>query len=97
MVRLRQISLYNIHVHVILPIIFSLKDVNLLGLWVRFQNIGNVVDTEDYRIVSALQILIYRYSQICIKRSSLGQSKSGLLRQVTSKKRFILYDRTRKR
>jgi len=24
------------------------------------------------------------YNQTCIKRSSLGQSKSGLLRQVTS-------------
>jgi len=41
------------------------------------------------------------YSQTCIKRSLLGQGKSGLLRQVTSKKRFnsyeIFYDRTRKK
>jgi hypothetical protein len=40
-------------------------------------------------------------SQTCIKRSPLGQRKSGLIRQVTSKKRFnsyeIFYDRTRKR
>jgi len=39
------------------------------------------------------------YSQTCIKRSLLGQRKSGLLRQVTSQKRFnsykIFYDRTR--
>ena len=36
----------------------------------------------------------------CIKRSPLGQRKCGLLRQVTSSKRFnsceIFYDRTRK-
>ena len=41
------------------------------------------------------------YSQTCIKRSPLGQRKSGLIRQVTSKKRFnsyeIFYVRTRKR
>ena len=41
------------------------------------------------------------YSQTCIKRSPLGQRKSGLIRQVTSWKRFIsheiLYDRTNKR
>ena len=41
------------------------------------------------------------YSQICIKRSPLGPRKSGLIRQVTSLKRFnsynIFYDRTRKR
>jgi hypothetical protein len=44
---------------------------------------------------------IYMYSQTCIKRSPLGQRKSGLLRQVTSWKRFnsyeIFYDRTRQR
>ena len=32
-----------------------------------------------------------RYSQTCIKRSPLGQWKSGLIRQVTSLKRFKLY------
>jgi hypothetical protein len=32
----------------------------------------------------ALIIYIYIYSQTCIKRSPLGQRKSGLLRQVTS-------------
>jgi hypothetical protein len=40
------------------------------------------------------------YSQICIKRSPLGQRKSDLIRQVTSKKRFnsyeVSYDKTRK-
>ena len=40
------------------------------------------------------------YSETCIKRSPLGQSKSGLLRQVTSYKRFnlneLFYVRTRK-
>ena len=40
-------------------------------------------------------------SQTCIKRSPLGQRKSGLLRQVTSYKRFnsyeIFYDSTRQR
>jgi len=38
------------------------------------------------------------YSQTCIKRSLLGQRESGLVRQVTSLKRFnsyeIFYDRT---
>jgi len=42
-----------------------------------------------------------KYSQTCIKRSPLVHRKSGLLRQLTSKKRFIsyaiFYDRTRKR
>ena len=41
------------------------------------------------------------YSQTCIKRSPLGQWKSGLIRQVTSEKRLIwyeiFYDGTRKR
>ena len=44
---------------------------------------------------------IFKYSQSCIKRSPLGQLLSGLIRQVTSLKRFnsydIFYDRTRKR
>ena len=43
---------------------------------------------------------IFKYSQSCIKRSPLGQRLSGLIRQVTSLKRFnsyeIFYDRTRK-
>ena len=43
---------------------------------------------------------IFKYSQICIKRSPLGQRLSGLIRQVTSLKRFnsyeMFYDRTRK-
>jgi len=42
-----------------------------------------------------------KYSQTCIKRSPLEQRKSGLIRQVTSSKRFnsyeFIYDRTRKR
>ena len=41
------------------------------------------------------------YSQTCIKRSSLQQGKSGLIRQAISKKRInayeIFYDRTRKK
>ena len=40
------------------------------------------------------------YSQICIKWSALGQRKRGLIRQVTSKKRFnsyeVSYDKIRK-
>jgi len=44
--------------------------------------------------------IINIYSQTCIKRSPLGQRKTGLIRQVTSKKRLnsyeIFYDRTRK-
>jgi hypothetical protein len=44
---------------------------------------------------------IFKYSQSCIKRSPLEQLLSGLIRQVTSLKRFnsyeIFYDRTRKR
>jgi len=32
---------------------------------------------------------IYVHSQTCIKRSSLGQRKSGLIRQVTPSKRSI--------
>ena len=40
------------------------------------------------------------YNQTCIKRLTLGQRKSGLIRQVTSYERFnsyeIFYDRTRK-
>jgi len=44
--------------------------------------------------------LIIRYSQICIKSSLLGHQKSGLIRQMTSLKRFnsydTFYDRTRK-
>jgi hypothetical protein len=44
---------------------------------------------------------IFKYSQSCIKRSPLGQRLSGLIRQVTSLKRFnsyeIFYDRTGKR
>jgi hypothetical protein len=44
---------------------------------------------------------IFKYSQSCIKRSPLRQLLSGLIRQVTSLKRFnsyeIFYDRTRKR
>ena len=43
---------------------------------------------------------IFKYSQSCTKRSPLGQLLSGLIRQVTSLKRFnsyeICYDRTRK-
>jgi hypothetical protein len=43
---------------------------------------------------------IFKYSQSCIKRSPLGQLLSGLIRQVSSLKRFnsyeIFYDRTRK-
>ena len=38
-------------------------------------------------ILSAI-IPEYIYSQTCIKRSLLGQRKGGLLRQVTSYKRF---------
>ena len=41
-----------------------------------------------------------QFSQTCIKRSSLGQRKNGLIRQVTSLKRLnsyeIFYDRTTK-
>jgi hypothetical protein len=36
--------------------------------------------------------LEFMYSQTCIKRSALGQSKSGLIRQVTSQKRFNSYE-----
>jgi hypothetical protein len=40
-------------------------------------------------------------SQTCIKRSVMGQIKSGILREVTSSKRInsneIFYDRSRKR
>ena len=43
----------------------------------------------------------YIYSQTCIKRSPLGQRNSGLIRQVTSLKRFnsyeICYNRKRKK
>jgi hypothetical protein len=48
------------------------------------------------------QLSVYKgkYSQTCIKRSPLGQRKSGLIRQVTSKKRLnsyeMFYARTRK-
>ena len=46
-------------------------------------------------------IQFWLYCQTCMKRSSLGQRKSGLIRQVTSYKRFNSYeifnDRTRKR
>ena len=42
-----------------------------------------------------------KHSQTCIKRTPLGQRKSGLIRQVASSKRLnlyeIIYDRTRKR
>ena len=42
-----------------------------------------------------------KYSQACFKRSPLGQRKGGLIRQLTSQKRFnsfeIFYDRTIKR
>ena len=45
-------------------------------------------------------IYMYIYRQTCIKRSPLGQRKSGLIRQVTSSKRFnsyeIVYDWARK-
>jgi hypothetical protein len=41
-----------------------------------------------------------KYSQICTKRSPLGQRNNGLIRQVISLKRFnsyeIFYDITRK-
>ena len=40
------------------------------------------------------------YNQTCIKRTPLGQRRNGLLRQVTSYKRFksyeIVYNRRRK-
>ena len=42
--------------------------------------------------MSPCEKLQHIYSQICIKRSPLGQSKSGLLRQVTSEKRLNLYE-----
>jgi len=46
-------------------------------------------------------VCFYIYSKTCIKMSPLGQRKSGLLRQMTSKKRFNsyenFYDRSRKR
>jgi hypothetical protein len=35
---------------------------------------------------------IFKYSQSCIKRSPLGQLLSGLIRQVTSLKRFNSYE-----
>ena len=42
-----------------------------------------------------------KYNETCLKRSPLGQRKSGLIRQVTTLKRFnsydIFYDRTRKK
>ena len=45
--------------------------------------------------------LRFKYSQTCMKRSPFGPRKHGLLRQMTSKKRFnsngIFYERTRKR
>jgi len=57
-------------------------------------------------IFVVLQIVDYEnlgsviYSQTCIKRSPLGQRKSGLLRQVIVLKKFnsyeMFYDRTRK-
>ena len=41
-----------------------------------------------------------KYSQICTKRSPLGQRNNGLIKQVISLKRFnsyeIFYDMTRK-
>ena len=55
----------------------------------------------DFVIVSPLHIddPIYTYSQTCIKRSPFGTNKSCSFRQVTSQKRFnlfeIFYDRTR--
>jgi len=43
----------------------------------------------------SIRVCIYMYivySQTCIKRSLLGQRKIGLIRQVTSYKRFNSYD-----
>ena len=44
--------------------------------------------------------VIWNYSQTSIKRSSLGQRKSGLIRQVTSLMKFnsyaIFFDMTKK-
>jgi hypothetical protein len=42
----------------------------------------------SFFIASRTDWIITRYSQTCIKRSPLGQRKSGLIRQVTSYKRF---------
>ena len=59
------------------------------------KNISDILDHHLYWVCHQ-----YIYSQTCIKRSPLGQRKSGLIRQVTSLKRFnsyeIFYDRTRK-
>jgi len=63
-----------------------------------------IVFTSYNQLYNALVVLcesqFYKYSQTCIKRSHLGQRESGLIRQVTSLKRFnsyeIFYDRTRK-
>ena len=50
------------------------------------------VQIDMLAINSCFLAIIYIYSQTCIKRSPLGQRKSDLIRQVTSYKRFNLYD-----
>ena len=61
----------------------------------------NIIISEIKKKLNYSNFITLLYSQTCIKRSPLGQRKSGLIRQVTSLKRFnsyeIFYDRTRKR
>jgi hypothetical protein len=83
-----------------LPFVSLLRDKRLgckpLKLWSHvFQSMFIITCGHSFNYAN-----YYACSQTCIKRSPLGQRKSGFLRQVTSYKRFnsceIIYDRTRK-
>jgi hypothetical protein len=59
----------------------------LMNLWTKLHSI----DIKVYFILTNFVIVgKYIYSQTRIKRSHLGKSKSSLLRQVTSYKKFVL-------
>jgi hypothetical protein len=77
-----------------------IKEVDANGKYKKFIAIIDRLPLQFYLSITMWHQSRLIYSQTCIKRSPLGQRKNGLIRQVTSYKRFIsyeiFYDRTRK-
>jgi hypothetical protein len=55
----------------------------MLSQYYQWQLLSDSSQTSDYMVTNLVENH-FKDSQTCIKRSPLGQRKSGLIRQVTS-------------
>ena len=71
--------------HKLFYVFYAYLESNTFNLYVNVEAIAHfTVSSVEIGRMDSVCAPYFKYSQICIKRSPLGQRKSGLIRQVTS-------------